>query len=110
MRVQRHKVPRDLVPAEKISRSKHALLIVHADTVAKAQAALAGGADYIIFGGDIFSSRQLPRQSYAEVAGLAQNYGKNFSHSDNRVIVVKRSELPDSRAVCLLAAVEAGAF
>ena len=39
MRVQRHKVPRDLVPAEKISRSKHALLTVHADTVAKAQAA-----------------------------------------------------------------------
>lgn len=28
MRVQRHKVPRDLVPAEKISRSKHALLTV----------------------------------------------------------------------------------
>lgn len=52
-------------------------MTVHADTVAKAQAALVGGADYIIFGGDIFSSRQLPRQSYAEVAGLAQNYGKN---------------------------------
>lgn len=92
MRVQRHKVPRDLVPAEKISRSKHALLTVHADTVAKAQAALAGGADYIIFGGDIFSSRQLPRQSYAEVAGLAQNYGKKWAIATPRI--VKEGQLP----------------
>ena len=92
MRVQRHKVPRDLVPAEKISRSKYALLTVHADTVAKAQAALAGGADYIIFGGDIFSSRQLPRQSYAEVAGLAQNYGKKWAIATPRI--VKEGQLP----------------
>ena len=46
MRVQRHKVPRDLVPAEKISRSKHALLTVHADTVAKAQAVTEGQLPY----------------------------------------------------------------
>lgn len=92
MRVQRHKVPRDLVPAEKISRSKHAILTVHADTVDKAQAALAGGADYIIFGGDIFSSRQLSRQSYAEVAGLAQNYGKKWAIATPRI--VKEGQLP----------------
>ena len=77
MRVQRHKVPRDLVPAEKISRSKHALLTVHADTVAKAQAALAGGADYIIFGGDIFSSRQLPSSLMPKLPVLLKIMVKN---------------------------------
>lgn len=97
VRTQRHKVPRDLVPAEKISRGKHALVTVHADTPAKVQAALAGGADYIIFGGDIFSGQQLQRQAYAEVAALAQNYGKKWAVATPRI--VKEGDLPAFKAL-----------
>lgn len=91
-RVQRHKVPRQLVPNEKISRSKHAMLTVHTDTPAKTQAVLAAGADYIIFGGDIFSSEQLSRKAYEEVAAIAKNYGKKWAVATPRI--VSEEQLP----------------
>lgn len=91
-RPQRHKVPRELVPQEKISRSRHAMLTVHADTPAKAQVALGAGADYIIFGGDVFNSDQLTEKDYRAVAEVVRSYGKSWAVATPRI--VKEGQLP----------------
>lgn len=85
-RQKRNSIPRDLVPKEKISRSKHALLTVHVDTVAKTEAALDGGADYIIFGGDVFGCKKLSKESYQEISKLVQKYGKKWAVATPRII------------------------
>ncbi|CAK7046047.1 U32 family peptidase [uncultured Phascolarctobacterium sp.] len=85
-RPQRHKVPRELVPQEKISRSRHAMLTVHADTPAKAQVALGAGADYIIFGGDVFNSDQLTEKDYRAVAEVVRSYGKSWAVATPRIV------------------------
>lgn len=91
-RPQRHKVPRELVPQEKISRSRHAMLTVHVDTPAKAQVALGAGADYIIFGGDVFNSDQLTEKDYRAVAEVVRGYGKSWAVATPRI--VKEGQLP----------------
>lgn len=80
-----------LLPKEKGSRSRHSLLTVHCDTVAKAEAALNAGADRILFGGDSFSSKFISEEDYRAVAQLARRAGKEFAFTTPRI--VKESQL-----------------
>lgn len=80
-----------LLPKEKGSRSRHSLLTVHCDTVAKAEAALNAGADRILFGGDSFSSKFISEEDYRAVAQLARRAGKEFAFATPRI--VKESQL-----------------
>ncbi len=90
-RAQRHLSGVKLVPEEKGSRSRHSLLTVHCDTVAKAEAALNAGADRILFGGDSFSSKFIREDDYRQVAQLARKAGKEFAFATPRI--VKESQL-----------------
>lgn len=80
-----------LLPKEKGSRSRHSLLTVHCDMVAKAEAALNAGADRILFGGDSFSSKFISEEDYRAVAQLARRAGKEFAFATPRI--VKESQL-----------------
>lgn len=92
MRVQRHKVPRDLV-LQKKSAAVNMRWTVHAILLLKHRL-LWQEALIILFlaVGIFFSSRQLLRQSYAEVAGLAQNCGKKWAIATPRTS--KEGQLP----------------
>ena len=85
-RMEKHKVDVQLVKPEKKVPKKHALLTVRVDTVSKAQAALAAGADYVIFGGDLFSTKIITDADYEEVARLARQYGKKWAAGTPRII------------------------
>lgn len=80
-----------ILPKEKGSRSRHSLITVHCDTVAKAEAALNAGADRILFGGDSFSSKFISEEDYRAVAQLARRAGKEFAFATPRI--VKESQL-----------------
>lgn len=85
-RTQRHQAGVKLVPEAKGSRSKHSLLTVHCDTVAKAEAALNAGADRILFGGDSFSSRFISEDDYRQVAQAVRKAGKEFAFATPRIV------------------------
>ena len=85
-RTEKHKVDVQLVKPEKNIPKKHAVLTVRTDTVGKAQAALSAGADYIIFGGDLFSTKIVTDADYARVAELAAQYGKKWAPGTPRII------------------------
>lgn len=85
-RTQGHQISEKLVPEAKGSRSKHSLLTVHCDTVAKAEAALNAGADRILFGGDSFSSKFISEDDYRQVAELARKAGKEFAFATPRIV------------------------
>lgn len=85
-RTEKHKVDVQLVKPEKNIPKKHAVLTVRADTVGKAKAALSAGADYIIFGGDLFSTKIVTDADYAKVAELAAQYGKKWAPGTPRII------------------------
>ena len=85
-RVEKHKIDIELVRAEKKVPKKHALLTVRCDTASKAQAALAAGADYIIFGGDLFSTKIITDADYEKVAELANKYGAKWAAGTPRII------------------------
>jgi U32 family peptidase len=85
-RTQRHQFSEKLVPEAKGSRSKHSLLTVHCDTVAKAEVALNAGADRILFGGDSFSSKFISEDDYRQVAELARKAGKEFAFATPRIV------------------------
>lgn len=85
-RTEKHKVDVQLVKPEKNIPKKHAVLTVRTDTVGKAQAALSAGADYIIFGGDLFTTKIVTDADYARVAELAAQYGKKWAPGTPRII------------------------
>ncbi|MEG1914632.1 MAG: U32 family peptidase [Acidaminococcaceae bacterium] len=64
----------------------HSELTVHVDTVAKAERALGGGADWIIFGGDSFSSKSVPQREYQAVAKLVKAAGKKLAFATPRIV------------------------
>ena len=65
---------------------------VWVDTVEKAQAALDGGADWIIFGGDRFSSKDRSFRDYAEVIARTRRAGKKIAVSTSRLILEEQLE------------------
>ncbi|MBQ9635629.1 MAG: U32 family peptidase, partial [Acidaminococcaceae bacterium] len=56
------------------------------DTVAKVEAALEGGADWIIFGGDRYSTKDLAFADYETVAKLVHNAGRKLAFSTPRIV------------------------
>ena len=75
-----------LVPADKGSRSKKADVTVWVDTLPKVEAALASGAAWIIFGGDLFSSKDLTLNNYAKAVNLVRTAGAKIAFSTPRII------------------------
>ena len=62
------------------------LLTVWADTVEKVKAALEGGADWIIFGGDRLSARDVTFTDYETAAKLTKQAGRNIAFSTPRIV------------------------
>ena len=62
------------------------LLTVWADTVDKVKAALEGGADWIIFGGDRYTSRDVAFTDYETAAKPVHNAGRRVAFSTPRIV------------------------
>ena len=61
-------------------------LTVWVDTVDKVKAALEGGADWIIFGGDRYSSRDVTFTDYETAAKLVRSAGRHIAFSTPRIV------------------------
>ena len=61
-------------------------LTVWVDTLEKAEAALRGGADWLIFGGDRFSTKDRSWQDYERALEMACGKGKKCAFSTSRII------------------------
>lgn len=77
--------------ARAVEGSHGCIINVHCDTVAKAEAALAAGAQRILFGGDCFNGRQPSRGDYEQVARLCRRQGRELALATPRI--VKEGEL-----------------
>ncbi|MBR1897173.1 MAG: DUF3656 domain-containing protein [Pyramidobacter sp.] len=67
-------------------RSAKPMLTVWVDAVEKAEAALRGGADLLIFGGDRYSTKDLSWKDYALAADMAHQSGKKCAFSTPRIV------------------------
>ncbi len=80
------------VPEEKGSRSRNSVLTVHVDSLAKVEAALAGDADWIIFGGDRFTVKDTSTADYEKALALVRRAGKKIAFNTPRI--VNENQLP----------------
>ena len=85
-RKQRHSMNVELVPQERGTRGSRSIVTVHCDTVAKVEAALAGGADRVLFAGDCFSTKVVTNEDYRTVVALARKAGKEVAFATPRII------------------------
>ena len=65
---------------------KVAQLTVWVDTVDKVKAALEGGADWIIFGGDRYSSKDVSFIDYETAVKLVRQAGRSIAFSTPRIV------------------------
>lgn len=63
-----------------------AALVVHVDTVAKVKAALAAGADRILFGGESYHHENITPAMYREAGELAREAGKKINFNTPRIV------------------------
>lgn len=68
-------------------------LVVRVDTVAKAEAALRGGADIVLFGGDAFAPAAPGLEEYREAYALARAAGARFALDTPRML--RGAQAPD---------------
>ena len=61
-------------------------LTVWVDTVDKVKAALEGGADWILFGGDRYSSKDVTFTDYETAAKLAKEAGRHIAFATSRIV------------------------
>lgn len=61
-------------------------IAVWADTPDKVEAALDGGADWIIFGGDRYSSKDVTFADYARAAAMVRKAGRRIAFSTSRIV------------------------
>ncbi len=61
-------------------------LTVWVDTVGKVKAALEGGADWIIFGGDRYSSKDVSFTDYETAVNLVRKAGRSIAFSTPRIV------------------------
>ena len=73
-------------PKKNIAETDRPQLTVWADTVDKVKAALEGGADWIIFGGDRFSVRNVAFTDYETAAKLVHSAGRRIAFSTPRIV------------------------
>ena len=70
-----------------VDREKQATqLTVWVDTVDKVKAALEGGADWIIFGGDRYSSKDVSFTDYETAVKLVRQAGRSIAFSTPRIV------------------------
>ena len=62
------------------------------DTLDKVEAALEGGADWILFGGDRFSTKDVTFGDYAEALEMTRRAGRKIAFGTSRI--VKEAQLP----------------
>ena len=82
----RHVMGRWLVEQESVKTKGPGLLTVWVDTVEKVKAALEGGADWVIFGGDRYSSKDVTFADYETAAGLVHKAGRKIAFSTPRIV------------------------
>ncbi|MBO5587333.1 MAG: U32 family peptidase, partial [Acidaminococcaceae bacterium] len=82
----RHVMSRWLVEQESVKAKGPGLLTVWVDTVEKVKAALEGGADWVIFGGDRYSSKDVTFADYETAAGLVHKAGRKIAFSTPRIV------------------------
>lgn len=78
----------DVAKASK-AKGEGSVLTVHCDTVQKVQAALAAGAERILFGGDCFTHEpmtNLRNEDYVSVAKLVKRAGRELAFATPRII------------------------
>ena len=81
-----HFMSRWLVEQESVKAKGPGLLTVWVDTVEKVKAALEGGADWVIFGGDRYSSKDVTFADYETAAGLVHKAGRKIAFSTPRIV------------------------
>ena len=69
-----------------IAEADRPQLTVWADTIDKVKASLEGGADWIIFGGDRFSARDVAFADYETAAKLVRSAGRRIAFSTPRIV------------------------
>ena len=67
-------------------RPEKALVTVHCDSLAKVEAALAAGADRILFGGDAFNHQFISDKDYAQAAALCRAQGREIAFATPRIV------------------------
>lgn len=67
-----------LPPMENPSKGKRTELNVNVDSLEKVSAALRGGADWILFGGDTYDHRTIPETEYKRAIELVRKQGKKI--------------------------------
>jgi len=75
-----------LVPEERSLPENKTELTVWTDTLEKTQAALKGGADWIIFGGDRFDTKDIVLTDYEKVVPLVRKAGAKLAFSTPRIV------------------------
>jgi putative protease len=75
-----------IIPEEKAHHGKKAELTVWVDTPAKVEAAIAGGADWIIYGGDIFTGKDVTYTGFTKALALARQAERKIAFSTPRII------------------------
>lgn len=78
-------VPSLYLPAQP-SKKKIPILTVNVDRVAKVKAALAGGADHILFGGECYGHQGLTADDYRSAINLVREAGKKITFNTPRII------------------------
>lgn len=81
--------PKVAKPSKRKGSNNQAKLTVHCDTVPKVQAALAAGAERILFGGDCFTHEpmvNLKDSDYRTVANLVHKAGRELAFATPRIV------------------------
>lgn len=76
--------------SEKANHPHRSQLTVYVDTIEKAEKALGAGADWLIFGGESFSEKVVPRKEFELVAGLVKKAGKKLAIATPRIVNEKQ--------------------
>lgn len=71
------------------TRSRHPLLTVQVDTLAKAQGALQSGADVLILGGDSYNLPLLQEEDYKTIGAMVRSAGKKWMIATSRIVAEK---------------------
>ena len=95
LRLAEFKFPQRTVPALKEKcpvPPKSARLMVSVDSLAKAKAAIEGGADGILFGGESYAHRAIPLEEYQQVWNLAKDAKIRIDFNLPRIIKEKHQK------------------
>ena len=81
---RKNKISFDGIP--KSNHSHFGELTVYVDTLAKAEAALSAGTEWLVFGGENFSHKAASHTEYEKIASLVKNAGRKFAIATPRIV------------------------